>query len=123
MNARAGEVVARRSPDTLRIAVIGGGFTGAAFIIHAIRASQLAAGNEIAPRLQFDLVERSAEIGRGIAYGTRDPLHRINVPSDRMSLLADDPTHATRCSIQAARMRTVTTTFRANTMAPTLPRP
>jgi uncharacterized NAD(P)/FAD-binding protein YdhS len=96
MNARAGEVVARRSPDTLRIAVIGGGFTGAAFIIHAIRASQLAAGNEIAPRLQFDLVERSAEIGRGIAYGTRDPLHRINVPSDRMSLLADDPTHATR---------------------------
>jgi uncharacterized NAD(P)/FAD-binding protein YdhS len=96
MNARAGEVAVRRPPDTLRIAVIGGGFTGAAFIIHAIRASQPAAGNEIAPRLQFDLVERSAEIGRGIAYGTRDPLHRINVPSDRMSLFSDDPTHATR---------------------------
>jgi uncharacterized NAD(P)/FAD-binding protein YdhS len=96
MNARTGEVAARRPPDTLRIAVIGGGFTGAAFIIHAIRASQPAAGNEIAPTLQFDLVEGSAEIGRGIAYGTRDPLHRINVPSDRMSLLADDPTHATR---------------------------
>ena len=96
MNARADEVAARRPPDTLRIAVIGGGFTGAAFIIHAIRASHLPAGNGIGPRLQFDLVERSAEIGRGIAYGTRDPLHRINVPSDRMSLFGDDPTHATR---------------------------
>jgi uncharacterized NAD(P)/FAD-binding protein YdhS len=96
MNGRLGEFAARRPSDTLRIAVIGGGFTGAAFIIHAIRASQPAAGDEIAPRLQFDLVERSAEIGRGIAYGTRDPLHRINVPSDRMSLLRDDPTHATR---------------------------
>ncbi|MFM0736378.1 FAD/NAD(P)-binding protein [Paraburkholderia xenovorans] len=80
----------------LRIAVIGGGFTGAAFIIHAIHASQSAAGDETALRLQFDLIERSAEIGRGIAYSTRDPLHRINVPSDRMSLFCDDPTHATR---------------------------
>lgn len=81
--------------DTVRIAVIGGGFTGAAFVIHAIGASRSAAGDE-APFLQFDLVERSAEIGRGVAYGTRAPLHRINVPSDRMSLFGDDPTHATR---------------------------
>jgi uncharacterized NAD(P)/FAD-binding protein YdhS len=96
MNARTDEAAVRSLPKTLRIAVIGGGFTGAAFVIHAIRASQPAAGNEVAPKLQFDLVERSAEIGRGIAYGTRDQLHRINVPSDRMSLLGDDPTHATR---------------------------
>lgn len=86
------------SNDTLRIAVVGGGFTGLAFIIHAIRSNERAgdAGTGTVRRLQFDLIERSAQIGRGIAYGTRDPLHRINVPSDRMSLYGDDPTHATR---------------------------
>jgi uncharacterized NAD(P)/FAD-binding protein YdhS len=85
-----------RLPDTLRIAVIGGGFTGIAFIVHAIRESQPVAGDDRAPRLAFDLIEPSAEVGRGIAYSTRDPLHRINVPSDRMSLFGDDPDHATR---------------------------
>lgn len=90
--------VASGASERLRFAVIGGGFTGAAFIIHAIRATEGAAGTKagVTRRLQFDLIERSAHIGRGIAYGTRDPLHRINVPSDRMSLFGDDPTHATR---------------------------
>lgn len=74
----------------LNIVVIGGGFTGVAFVIHAIRACP--AGVD----LDFTIVEPSAELGRGIAYGTSDPLHRINVPSDRMSLFAGDSTHATR---------------------------
>ena len=74
----------------LNIVVIGGGFTGVAFVIHAIRACP--AGVD----LDFTIVEPSAELGRGIAYGTSDPLHRINVPSDRMSLFANDSTHATR---------------------------
>ena len=74
----------------LNIVVIGGGFTGVAFVIHAIRACP--AGVD----LDFIIVEPSAELGRGIAYGTSDPLHRINVPSDRMSLFAGDSTHATR---------------------------
>ena len=74
----------------LNIVVIGGGFTGVAFVTHAIRACP--AGVD----LYFTIVEPSAELGRGIAYGTSDPLHRINVPSDRMSLFAGDSTHATR---------------------------
>jgi uncharacterized NAD(P)/FAD-binding protein YdhS len=78
------------SRNTLKIAVIGGGFTGVAFVIHAIRARR--------PALDLDItiVEPAAVLGRGIAYGTSEPLHRINVPSDRMSLFADDATHATR---------------------------
>jgi uncharacterized NAD(P)/FAD-binding protein YdhS len=86
--------------DPLRIAVIGGGFTGLAFVIHVMRASQQAGDGLAAPRLQFDLVERSAELGRGMAYSTRDPLHRINVPSERMSLFGNDPAHATRWLIE-----------------------
>ncbi|CAN7723954.1 FAD/NAD(P)-binding protein [Caballeronia sp. LjRoot29] len=74
----------------LNIVVIGGGFTGIAFIIHAIRACPADVD------LDFTIVEPSAELGRGIAYGTSEPLHRINVPTDRMSLFAGDSTHATR---------------------------
>ena len=77
------------APDRpLRIAVIGGGFTGAAFAIHAVRAA--------ARRLAIEMVEPAARIGRGAAYGAVDLAHRINVPSDRMSLFRDDPTHFTR---------------------------
>lgn len=82
--------------DPLRITVIGGGFTGLALVIHTIRTSLNAREGGSAARLQFDLVERNAELGRGIAYGTLDPLHRINVPTERMSLFCDDPSHAIR---------------------------
>jgi uncharacterized NAD(P)/FAD-binding protein YdhS len=78
------------APTPLNIVVIGGGFTGIAFVIHAIRACPADVD------LDFTIVEPSAELGRGIAYGTSDPRHRINVPSDRMSLFAGDSTHATR---------------------------
>ncbi len=76
-------------PDgRFRLVVVGGGFTGAVLAINAIRAS--------AHRLAIVMVEPAAELGRGIAYGTRDPAHRINVPTDRMGLFEADPTQATR---------------------------
>ena len=71
-----------------RIAVVGGGFTGAAFIIHAARS--------LSGPITFEVMDPAADLGRGVAYGTRDPLHRINVPSDRMSLYPQDGDHATR---------------------------
>ncbi|KQR78663.1 hypothetical protein ASG35_09710 [Burkholderia sp. Leaf177] len=76
--------------NVANIIVIGGGFTGLAFVIHAIQARPAGVN------LDFTIVEPSAQLGRGIAYGTTEPLHRINVPSDRMSLFANDSTHATR---------------------------
>jgi uncharacterized NAD(P)/FAD-binding protein YdhS len=72
----------------LRLIVIGGGFTGAVFAIHAMRAA--------ARPLEIVVVEPSPELGRGIAYGTQGEAHRINVPSDRMGLSKEDPTEATR---------------------------
>jgi uncharacterized NAD(P)/FAD-binding protein YdhS len=72
----------------LRLVVVGGGFTGTALIIHAIRVA--------ARPLDIAVIEPSAELGRGIAYGTTDPSHRINVPSDRMSLFKEHPEHLTQ---------------------------
>ena len=72
----------------LHLSVIGGGLTGAALCIHAARA----AGGP----LVLDVIEPAAALGRGIAYGTQDPAHRINVPSDRMSLFPEDGDHLTR---------------------------
>ncbi len=72
----------------LRLAIIGGGFTGVVLAIHAIRASDRA--------LAITVVEPDAEIGRGIAYRTFDPAHVINVPSQRMAMASDDPDGPTR---------------------------
>lgn len=70
-----------------RLAIVGGGLTGAALAIHAARA---APGS-----LDLVILDPAAELGRGAAYGTVDPVHRINVPSHRMSLFGEAPDHFT----------------------------
>lgn len=81
-----GAVTARMEP--LRLAIIGGGYTGVAVATHALTSD--------ARPLSIDVVEPAAKLGRGAAYGTLDRDHRINVPSDRMSLFSADPAHFTR---------------------------
>ena len=39
------------------------------------------------------LIDRAAATGRGIAYGTRDGAHLLNVPAGKMSALPDQPDH------------------------------
>ncbi len=80
----------------LRLVVVGGGFTGAALSVHAVRAATRP--------LEIDVVEPNSELGHGIAYGTPDPVHRINVPSDRMSLFKEDPDHLTRWLHESGRL-------------------
>jgi uncharacterized NAD(P)/FAD-binding protein YdhS len=80
-----GALTARIEPP--RLAIIGGGFTGVAVAIHALTS-------DVRP-LSIDVIEPAAELGRGAAYGTVDRDHRINVPSDRMSLFSADPAHFT----------------------------
>ncbi|MDE8558491.1 FAD/NAD(P)-binding protein [Pantoea vagans] len=65
-----------------QIVIIGGGFTGTALAIHLARAGQ--AG------LQVTVIEPRAQLAQGVAYGTTDPAHRINVPATRMQLAGDE---------------------------------
>ncbi|MGI6246507.1 MAG: FAD/NAD(P)-binding protein [Pseudochelatococcus sp.] len=66
------------------IAIVGGGFTGAAVALHLAAAAH-PGGRRIV------VFEPRAKPGAGLAYDTREPTHRINVPAGNMSLYPDDP--------------------------------
>ena len=74
-------------PTSLTVAIVGGGFTGAAV---ALQLARTWSGTAEAPRIL--VFEPRANLGRGLAYDTRDPAHRVNVPAAKMSL---DPRHET----------------------------
>lgn len=63
-----------------QIVIIGGGFTGTALAVHLARLGH--AG------LEVTIIEPRAQLAQGVAYGTTDPAHRINVPAARMQLSA-----------------------------------
>ncbi len=66
------------------VAIIGGGFSGAAFALHLLRdAPDL--------RVHLTMIEPGATLGAGLAYSTPDPEHRINVAAARMAVFAEDP--------------------------------
>lgn len=65
------------------LVIIGGGAAGVMTAVHALRQ----AGRP----LRVVLVECSARLAEGIAYGTTAPEHRLNVPVRRMSAFVDQP--------------------------------
>ncbi|MFG1172535.1 FAD/NAD(P)-binding protein [Erwiniaceae bacterium CAU 1747] len=62
------------------IVIVGGGFSGTALAIHLARGGHRG--------LKVTVIEPRDGVAQGVAYGTRDPAHRINVPADRMQLSA-----------------------------------
>ncbi len=66
------------------VAIIGGGFSGAAVAYH------LAAQKSVSRMVIF---EPRPRLGAGLAYGTDDPQHRTNVPAAKMSLLPGNEAH------------------------------
>jgi len=68
-----------------RIVVIGGGLTGAAFVLHLLRDHD--------PVVRITVVEPRPVLGAGLAYSTGDPVHRVNVAAGRMSLFDEQPGH------------------------------
>ncbi len=71
------------SPIPCRIAIIGGGFSGAVVALNLLRAKHLAA--------VITLFEPREILGAGLAYSAPDPTHRVNVPASRLLVLADEP--------------------------------
>lgn len=65
------------------IAIVGGGFTGAAVAANLAR-------NAASDGATIVVFEPRARLGTGLAYDTDNPAHRINVPAARMSLIPDD---------------------------------
>src|SRR4051812_13762652 len=68
---------------TTDVAVVGGGASGALTAIH-LMASR-------AHDLRVSVHEASGELGKGLAYGTADRRHLLNVRSRHMSAFPDIP--------------------------------
>ena len=66
------------------IAVVGAGFSGLLVALQLLRKTR---------STRVYLIERAGEFGRGLAYGSADPQHLLNVRASNMSAFADDPEH------------------------------
>ncbi|OAP36468.1 hydroxyacylglutathione hydrolase [Sinorhizobium glycinis] len=73
----------RESEPLPVVAIIGGGFSGAAVALHLTRNLERAA--------RVIVFEPRTRLGAGLAYDTAEPAHRINVPAFKMSLYPDEP--------------------------------
>jgi uncharacterized NAD(P)/FAD-binding protein YdhS len=71
-------------PDTqARIAIVGGGFSGVLALANIVALAETP--------LAVDLFEEKAAIGLGVAYGTKEPVHLLNVRADRMGAFSGMP--------------------------------
>src|SRR3954468_14829954 len=78
----AGDTPSRSRPGgDGRIVVVGGGAAGALAALHFVRST----------RRQVAIVERTGRFGPGVAYGTTDPGHLLNVPAGRLSFSSGVP--------------------------------
>lgn len=79
------DLSASRARAVKTVAILGGGFSGAAVAVH------LATSGDLPGSVRIVVIEPRAELGRGLAYSASDPAHRINVPAGKMTLFPDRP--------------------------------
>ncbi len=72
------------SRSRTEIAIVGAGFSGSLLALQILRADTGA---------RVFLIEQAAQFGRGLAYGTADPSHLLNVRAANMSAFPEEPDH------------------------------
>lgn len=75
---------AEKTALTCRVAVVGGGFTGASIARFLALEGYLGPGGIV-------VFEPRPHLGAGLAYDTEEPLFRLNVTAQRMRAIPDDP--------------------------------
>lgn len=84
------QAIASRPAESIEkapvIVVVGGGFSGTITAAQLLRKSADAGVDT-----EVVLVERQGAVGEGLAYGTRDSWHLLNVAAGRMSVWPDRP--------------------------------
>ena len=73
---------------TYDVAVIGTGFTGSALAVQLVEA--------MPAKSKILLLGTPKATAKGVAYGTAEPRHLLNVRAGRMSMRHDDPSHFVR---------------------------
>ena len=67
-----------------KIAIIGAGASGTIAAIELLLKPQ---------KFVIDIINDSSTICRGLAYGTKNEEHLLNVPCKKMSVIKKDPAH------------------------------
>jgi uncharacterized NAD(P)/FAD-binding protein YdhS len=78
-------VVPTRNPVPTMV-IVGGGFSGSMAAAQALQQA-----SRTGARTKVVLTERRGAIGEGVAFGTREAMHLLNVPAGRMSAWPDSP--------------------------------
>ena len=85
---RHSETRSGKRPSRIAVAIIGGGFSGTILATQLLRHS--------GPSFSVVVVEKTASVGRGLAYGTDCRSLLLNVRARNMSAFPDDPHHFLR---------------------------
>ncbi len=88
MNSRSPLPPSPQPPPPRRVLIVGGGFCGVVTAVQLLRQAR--------EPLTVQLVEQPERLARGLAYGTPDAQHLLNVPAGNMSALAEDADHFLR---------------------------
>lgn len=73
------------TPHPFDVVIVGAGLSGALVAANLLRRAQ--------PGMRITLIERKPPFGRGMAYGTLSPVHRLNVPAGKLTAWPDQPDH------------------------------
>ncbi len=76
---------ARDLDEPLKVAIIGGGFAGTSVALNLLKSF-----GDSPQSPEILIFEPRSELGRGLAYDTHDPVHRVNVPVGKMNVFPDD---------------------------------